>query len=216
MNGLSMIPALTVEFFGAALTILLAFIALYYARALVKLQPNNFIWGFLWYFCIAMTAFSLSRGVGHIVRIILVYTDRSDIWQPLSPYSGGFNTMLMISVAAVTIYYHKGLDAYKAIRSEAEKLADANQQLANNAAELQKLNTNLEGLVEDRTRDLSQSEKKFRNFFENSKDIVYFCDTSGRITDINSAGLKMLGLINSVVISTFTSFSATRQFGKHI
>ncbi len=200
-----MIPAVSVEFIGSALAILLAFIALGYARALVKLQPNNFIWGFLWYFCIAMAAFSVSRGVGHIVRIILVYNDRGDVWQLLSPFSGGFNTMLMISVAAVTIYYHKGLDAYKAIRTEADKLAAANLQLAANAEELQKLNTNLEGIVEDRTRDLTQSETKFRNLFENSKDIVYFCDFNGNITSINSSGIQMLG---------FTEFPEKINFHK--
>lgn len=197
MNGLSLIPAVMVEFLGSAFAILLAFVSLWYARALVKLQPNNFIWGFLWYLSIAMSAFSLSRGVGHIVRITLVYSNRSDIWQQLSPLSGGFNTMLMISVAAVIIYYHKGLAAYKAVRSEAQKLADANLQLATSADQLQKLNTNLEGIVEDRTRDLSLSEKKFRNFFENSKDIVYFCDLDGNITDINSSGLYILGFEES-------------------
>jgi PAS domain S-box-containing protein len=40
---------------------------------------------------------------------------------------------------------------------------------------------------------LSTSEKKFRHFFENSKDMVYFCDIDGNITDINQSGLKMLG-----------------------
>ncbi len=193
MTGLSLIPAIVVEFAGSALAIILAFIALAYARALAKLQPNNFIWGFLWYFSIAMAAFSLSRGVGHIVRISLVYSDNSLIWQKLAPLSGGFNTMLMISVAAVIIYYHKGLAAYKVIRSEAEKLAVANLKLASNAKELQQLNSGLETIVDARTRDLSKSEKKFRNFFENSKDIVYFCDINGRITNINNSGLKMLG-----------------------
>lgn len=193
MSGLSLIPALTVEFVGSAFTIVLAFMALGYARALARLQPNNFIWDFLWYFSIAMAAFALSRGFGHIVRISLVYTDRGDIWQRLSPLSGGFNTMLMISVSAVTIYYHKGLAAYRAIRSEAEKLADANAQLAAGANQLQRLNANLEGIVEDRTRELSKSEKKFRNLFENSKDIIYFCDIHGNITNINSSGLDLLG-----------------------
>ena len=193
MNGFSLIPAVTVEFVGSALVILLAFIALGYARARIRLEPDNFIWGFLWYFSIALAAFAISRGVGHIIRIGLVYSDHRDLWKKLSPFSGGFNTMLMISVAAVTIYYHKGLAAYKAIRSEAEKLADANRQLESNAEELLKLNTNLEGIVEDRTRDLSKSEQKFRTFFENSKDIVYFSDLIGNITDINTSGLELLG-----------------------
>jgi len=193
MTGLPLLPAITVEFAGSALVILLAFIALRYAWTLIRLEPDNFIWGFLWYFSIALAAFAISRGVGHIIRITLVYTDHGSTWVKLSPFSGGFNTMLMISVAAVTIYYHRGLAAYKAIRSEAEKLADANLKLGENAKELQELNTNLEGLVEDRTRDLSKSEKKFRTFFENSKDIVYFSDLQGNITDINSSGLDLLG-----------------------
>jgi len=153
MTGIPLLPAVTVEFFGSALAILFSFLALRYAWALVRLQPNNFIWGFLFYFCIAMAAFSLSRGVGHMIRIILVYSDNADTWRQLSPFSGGFNTMLMISAAAVTIYYHKGLQAYKAIRSEAEKLADVNIQLEASAGQLQQLNSHLEDIVEEKHRN---------------------------------------------------------------
>ena len=194
MNGIPLLPAVTVEFVGSALAILFSFIALRYAWFLVRLQPSNFIWGFLFYFCIAMAAFSLSRGVGHMVRIVLVYTDQNTLWKQLSPLSGGFNTMLMISVAAVIIYYHKGLAAYKLLRQEAVKLFDANTQLASSAKQLQELNTHLEEMVEVRTHNLSESEKKFRNFFENSKDIIFFCDKNGYFTNINSSGIKLLGL----------------------
>lgn len=193
MSGLPLLPAVTVEFYGSGLAILLTFTALWYAWALVRLRPNNFIWGFLFYFCIAMAAFSLSRGVGHMFRIILVYSDHDALWKQLSPYSGGFNTMLMISAAAVTIYYHKGLAAYKAIRSKAEMLTEANTNLATSAGQLQQLNIHLEEMVDERTRNLSESEKKFRHFFENSKDIIYFCDISGTITNINTSGMRLLG-----------------------
>ncbi|MFN2353527.1 MAG: nitrogen regulation protein NR(II) [Desulfopila sp.] len=192
MNGLPLFVTLNVEFFGAALAILLSFVALWYAWRLVQLQPNNFIWGFLFYFCIAMTAFSLSRGVGHMVRIVLVLAGQGDSWRTLSPFSGGFNTMLMISVAAVTIYYHKGLAAFWALGAEADKLSDANTKLAATADELQQLNSQLEDKVEERTRNLSKSEQKLRNFIENSKDIIYFCDQKGDITSINSSGREML------------------------
>lgn len=194
MTGIPLLPAIFVEFFGSAFAILFSFLALRYSRSLVRLQPSNFIWGFLFYFCIAMAAFSLSRGVGHMVRITLVYTDNKDIWRQLSPLSGGFNTMLMISVAAVIIYYHKGLAAYRLIRREAFKLFNANTKLATSATQLQELNAHLEEMVEIRTRNLSESEKKFRNFFENSKDIIYFCDKNGNITNINSSGIALLGL----------------------
>lgn len=193
MTGLALSPTILVDFVGSGLVIFLSFMALRYAYFLVKLQPVNFLWGFLFYFCLAMTAFSISRGVGHILRIILVMGGQETIWQQLSPWSGGFNTLLMISVASATIYYHTGLAAYKAIRAEAEKLAEANRKLAETAEELQKVNTYLEDMVAERTHELSKSEKKFRHFFENSKDMVYFCDIGGKITDINQSGLKMLG-----------------------
>ncbi len=194
MNGLLLLPTVTIEFFGSGIVILLSFMALRYAWALVRRQPNNFIWGFLFYFCFAMAAFSLSRGVGHIVRIILTYSNHNALWERLSPISGGFNTMLMISAAAVTIYYHKGLAAYKAIRAKAEMLTEVNTKLATSAGQLQQLNTRLEEMVDERTRNLSESEKKFRNFFENSKDIIYFSDINGTITNINPSGMRLLGL----------------------
>ncbi len=203
MNGLPLLPATTVDFLGSGLAIFLSFLALRYSRILVKMQPNNFIWGFLFYFCVAMTAFSLSRGVGHIVRIILVFGGQGDLWKQLSPVSGGVNTMLMISTAAVTIYYHKGLAAYKALGNEAEKLSEANTKLSSSAKQLKELNSNLEEIVEERTRNLSESEKKFRNFFENSKDIVYFSDKSGNIININSSGKKLIGVDASMETVNF-------------
>jgi PAS domain S-box-containing protein len=210
MDGLPLLPATAVDFLGSGIAIFLSFLALRYAFALVRLQPNNFIWGFLFYFCIAMAAFSLSRGVGHLVRILLVFSDLGDVWKQLSPLSGGFNTVLMISAAAVTIYYHKGLAAYKALDREAEKLSRS-------ASQLQQLNSQLEAMVEERTRNLSESEKKFRNFFENSKDIVYFCDKSGNITDINSSGIQMLGFEEPFTSVNFHSlFNNEEHLGTYL
>ncbi len=194
MSSLPLFPAVIIDLFGSAAAIILSFFALRYARSLVRLQPNNFLWGFLFYFCIAMAVFSLSRGVGHIARIFLIYGGYTNLWRQIAPFSGGFNTMLMISAAAVTIYYHKGLAAYKAMRTEAKKLSVANTKLLTSADKLQLLNTHLEEMVEERTRNLSESEKKFRNFFENSKDIIYFCDEKGTLTNINTSGTELLGI----------------------
>ncbi len=194
MTALPLLPAHLIDMIGSGLAIFLSFLALRYSRRLVRLQPNNFIWGFLFYFCVAMAVFSLSRGVGHIARILLVFGGNPGAWKHLSPLSGGFNTMLLISAAAVTIYYHKGLAAYKAIRTEAEKLADANIRISASALQLKQLNFHLEEIVEERTRNLSKSEQKFRQFFENSKDIIYFSDHEGHLTSINSSGWRLLDI----------------------
>lgn len=217
MTSLPLLPAHIVDIFGSGMAIFLSFLAFRYSRILVKTEPNNFIWGFLFYFCVAMAAFSLSRGVGHIARILLVFSGYADVWKKLSPYSGGFNTMLIISTAAVTIYYHKGLDAYKALRFEAEKLADANTRLFASAAQLKELNTHLEEMVEERTRNLSKSEKKFRKFFENSKDIIYFCDALGYLSSINRSGKELLALPNDLNnISLFDLFANEKDRKQYI
>ena len=57
MNTLPLLPANIVDICGSGLAIFLSFLALRYSKALVKIEPNNFIWGFLFYFCVAMAAF---------------------------------------------------------------------------------------------------------------------------------------------------------------
>jgi PAS domain S-box-containing protein len=148
----------------------------------------------------AIAAFSISRAVGHIVKQFMFMTGYQDAWAVISPYSGGFNTLLLISVSAVTLFYHKGVEAYNFIENKAAKLKAANRRLKNAAEEmkelnlhLEEMNMNLEEKVEERTAELSKSEKKFRHLFSASKDMVFFCDTRQNLMDINESGLEMLG-----------------------
>ena len=193
MNGLPLYPTVLGDMVGSLITIILAVMSLRYAYLLNRRHPENFVWGFLFYFCIALVAFSISRAAGHIVKQFLLMTGNQHMWKGVAPYSGGFNTLLIIFVSAVTIYYHKGVQALHAIEREAEKLKGANTQLEAAATEMKGMNLHLEEMVEDRTMELSKSEKKFRHLFSNSKDMVYFCDTDQRVMDINESGLEMLG-----------------------
>jgi PAS domain S-box-containing protein len=188
-----MFPTILMDMVGSVIIIVLSFLSLLYAKRLIDRQPENFLWGFLFYFCFTLVCFSVSRAVGHLLKQILLINGNKELWHILAPFSGGFNTLLMISLAAVSIYYHKGIEGYRAIQKKAQSLRSANKQLEVSAYKLQKLNANLEEIVEKRTRKLSASEKKFRNFFVNSKDMVYFCDSSNRVATMNNAGLEMLG-----------------------
>ena len=193
MNGLPMLPAILVDVAGSALNILFSFLATWYAFRLTRLKPDNFLWGYLFYVTLAISAFAISRAVGHISRELLQVAGRGDIWQAIGPYSGAFNTLFMISVAAVMIFYHKGVQAYEAIEQEAAKLKQSKMRLAQAARELKELNLNLEEKVEERTGELSKSEKKFRHLFTASKDMVFFTDNRQNIVDMNSSGYEMLG-----------------------
>ena len=193
MSGLYMWPAHLTDMVGSLLIIIFSFLSLRYAYLLTKKQPDNFLWGFLFYFCMTLAAFAISRAMGHMVKQVLLITGQGAQWKVLSPFAGGFNTLLMTSLAAVTIYYHKGIEGYKAIEQKAKSLKLTNMELQDTAAQLHAMNTNLEEMVADRTKELSASEKKFRNFFVNSKDMVYFCDASNRLVNMNASGLEMLG-----------------------
>ncbi len=193
MTSIPMLPAILVDMVGSFIIIVLSFLSLRYAWLLIRKQPDNFLWGFLFYFCATLVCFAVSRAVGHLLKQILLISGNEEQWQGLAPYSGGFNTLLMISLSAVSVYYHKGIEGYHSIQKKARSLKEANDQLELFADKLLKLNMNLEGMVERRTRRLAASEKKFRNFFINSKDMVYFCDAADRLVNMNSAGLDMLG-----------------------
>jgi two-component system NtrC family sensor kinase len=122
MSGFPMLPAILVDIIGSAANIIFSFLALWYAFRLTRLKPDNFLWGYLFYVTLAITAFAISRATGHIVREFLYIYGKEEVWQTIAPFSGGFNTLFMISVSAVMIFYHKGVQSYEAIEQEAAKL----------------------------------------------------------------------------------------------
>ena len=193
MNGLPMLPTIVVDVTGSVANIIFSFLSLWYAFRLTRLRPENFLWGYLFYVTLAITAFAISRAVGHLAKELFYISGKIEMWRVIAPYSGGINTLCMISVAAVMIFYHKGVQAYEAIEQEAAKLKQSKIRLTQTANELKELNLNLEDKVEARTAELSKSERKFRHLFSASKDMVFFTDQRHAIVDINPSGLEMLG-----------------------
>jgi PAS domain S-box-containing protein len=59
--------------------------------------------------------------------------------------------------------------------------------------ELRRHSENLEKLVEERTRNLRESEEKFRRIYNASLDAIYTTSLGGEIVDMNPAGVSMLG-----------------------
>jgi PAS domain S-box-containing protein len=198
MNGLPMFPTILVDITGSVANIIFSFLSLWYAFRLTRLKPENFLWGYLFYVTLAITAFAISRAVGHLAKELFYIFGLIDIWRDIAPYSGGINSLCMISVAAVMIFYHKGVQAYEAIEQEAAKLKQSKIRLTQTADELKELNLSLEDKVEERTAELSKSERKFRHLFIASKDMVFFTNQTQTIVDINASGLEMLGYATDV------------------
>ncbi|MCK4785264.1 MAG: PAS domain S-box protein, partial [Desulfobacteraceae bacterium] len=47
--------------------------------------------------------------------------------------------------------------------------------------------------LEKKTRELRESEEKYRKIFDESKDMIYITTRGGRFADVNEAGVKLLG-----------------------
>ncbi|MBN2399990.1 MAG: PAS domain S-box protein [Candidatus Aminicenantes bacterium] len=65
--------------------------------------------------------------------------------------------------------------------------------VAREITERKRLEEDLEQRVAERTMELLQSEKEYRDLFHESQDMIYISSPEGRYIDINPAGISLLG-----------------------
>ncbi|EFL50755.1 integral membrane sensor signal transduction histidine kinase [Solidesulfovibrio fructosivorans JJ]] len=122
---LSELPIFLVDLFGSAMMIVLSILALRYAYRLMRREPRELLLSYLYMFTLALMAFSVGRGVGHIVRGILVNIGYKDVWESVGPVSGAINTISFIYIAAITCYYYFVEKAFLLLKQAHEKLGVA-------------------------------------------------------------------------------------------
>ena len=189
MNA-SFLPIWIVDVGGSVLMIVFCFLCVRYAAMLLRRDPDNIVWAYLLWVCLALALFSVSRSVGHIVKQVLIVSGHASAWAPLQPFSGAINTFAFVMVGAVTLFFARTWTLYQSIVQGRQALQVAH-------GELLYLNQNLENLVAERTEALTQSEQKYRQIFEGSKDMILVIRKEGTILDINPSGKKMLGWENA-------------------
>jgi PAS domain S-box-containing protein len=190
---LPLLPIYVVDFIGASLMIILSLAAFYYSWRLTRLEPKSVLWSYLFWLCMAMVAFALSRGIGHVLRFVFIFMGLPHVWKFFAPYSGGLNTMTFVSITTLTFYFPGVRKVIGRVKEDARRLEEARLGLAQANISLVELNQTLEQRVEDRTKALRISEQKFRRLFESSKDVIFFCNSDGGLIDINDSGVELLG-----------------------
>jgi two-component system, NtrC family, sensor kinase len=189
----SIAPIWFTDVIGSALMIVFAFLAIWYAVRLRRLQPSNVLWIYLLWLCLALAGFALSRGVGHIAKRLLLLGNMEPIWSSLKPFSGGINSMAFVIVAAITLFFQRIYRIHTAILDDKKALESATERIVS-------FNRNLESLVKYRTEELSRSEHKYRRIFEGSMDMIFLLDHQGVFVDINRAGMTTLGYDRATLI----------------
>lgn len=184
---LPLFPVWIVDLVGSALMCFFSVLAVQVAVRLRRSDQQNVVWTYLLWLCYALAAFALSRSVGHIAKRFLITSGLGDVWASLQPYSGSINSVLFVVVASITLFFERVWRIYQQILSDKRALQEAHNELVY-------LNRNLERMVEERTHELSVSERKYRRIFEGSQDMILMTGPDGVVLDINHAGSVALGI----------------------
>lgn len=181
----SSIPIFSVDVVGSILMIIFASLSFGLSLRLKKKDPNNIIFTYLLWVCLALFVFAISRSAGHLLKQIFLLSNRRDLWAAIQPFSGAINTFTFIVVASVTLFFERSWTIYGTILKDRQALQKAHE-------ELLYLNQHLEHEVEKRTEALAISEQKYRRIFEVSKDMIIVTRKDGRILNLNPAGKRMV------------------------
>ncbi len=141
MITLSLLPLKVIDILGSALVLFLGWASFNIARRAKSKDPDNALWLFLYWLSLAFFAFSLSRALGQILGHILVSFGLEKTWMQIRPYSGGLNSIISITVASITLFFH---NIQKLYYHKMEGLEATSQEILT-------LNREMEALVIERT-----------------------------------------------------------------
>ena len=109
----------------------------------------------------------------------------------------GFGQSTLSNIVLFNFFYVAanliGMVAAYHIELSGRKNFYLNLQLNSKKEELEQVNRNLEKRVDERTRDLAESEERFRNLAELLPLMVYEIDGNGNITYANKEALRQMG-----------------------
>lgn len=186
------IPIWLIDMIGSILMIIFSFLCLNLVRRLRNQDQSNVIWTYLFWVCLGLAGFAISRSAGHILKQILILSGFESLWSSIRPYSGAINSLMFVFVASVTLFFERIWKIYQQISRDKQALQAVSD-------ELLFLNQNLENLVAERAKELALSEHKYRRIFEVSRDMILVTQSDGRIINMNPAGYKMLGYEESEI-----------------
>lgn len=128
----SWFPVIWVDVVGSVLMLVLAFACAWQAWLWVAKKRNDTFRYYIYLLTLAIVVFAVSRSFGHLVKQVLLYVDKQDIWKLISPFSGAVNTVTFIIIFAFGIYFYRQQVTHKTIenfKSSLESLAQKSKNL---------------------------------------------------------------------------------------
>ena len=141
------LPILISDIAGTIIFIVLSSLSLLESSRLFRRDKGNALWSYMVWLSTSYLIYSLSRSFGHIVQHILIATEHSDTWQFIQPYSGSLNTVALLGVGCVSIFFIRAYQIYL-------KMAEQRREIERINTTLTELNEDIGTLVAERTMAL--------------------------------------------------------------
>ena len=141
------LPIIITDIAGTALFIVLSVLSLVESSRLYRKDRDNALWSYMVWLSSSYLVYSISRSFGQIVQHFLIATQHDNIWQTIQPYSSSLNTVALLGVGVVSLFFIRAYQIYL-------KMSDDRSQIEAINAALAFLNRELETLVAERTMAL--------------------------------------------------------------
>ena len=141
------LPILISDIAGTIIFIVLSALSLLESSRLFRRDKDNALWSYMVWLSSSYFIYSLSRSFGHIVQHILIATEHNDTWQFIQPYSGSLNTVALLGVGCVSLFFIRAYQIYL-------KMAEQRREIQSINTTLTELNEDIGTLVAERTMAL--------------------------------------------------------------
>jgi signal transduction histidine kinase len=143
MIALPLAPLWIIEYLCALIVLILNILSLRLSQRLVDQDPENALWLFLNWLAIAFLILSVTHMTDHALMDLITYWDFPNL-ALLQRIFGGFDTVVFVTIAAITLFFHRIQRLY--LRMEAD-----HHHLEETSHEILALNREMEALVMERT-----------------------------------------------------------------
>ncbi len=143
MIALPLAPLWILEILGSVIVIVFSILSHRISKRLISRDPENALWLFLNWLCIAFFLFSILHLVAHFLLEVVAYWNLPNMaaWQRAF---GGFDTVIYVTIAAIIFFFHRIQRLYRRMQADHHHLAETSN-------EILALNREMEALVMERT-----------------------------------------------------------------
>ncbi len=143
MIALPLAPIWILEYLCSFTVFILNILSLRLSQRLVDQDPENALWLFLNWLAIAFLILSITHMISHILSDLITYWDLPNLTLAQRIF-GGFDTVVYVTIAAITLFFHRIQRLYRRMESDHHYLEQTSH-------EILALNREMEALVMERT-----------------------------------------------------------------